>query len=48
MKKRNRPIVVTGGSGRFGNLLRKKNFSKFIFPSKKELNILKIGSIEKY
>lgn len=48
MKKKNRPIVVTGGSGRFGKVLRERKFSEFIFPSKKELNILKTGSIERY
>ena len=48
MKKKNRLIVVTGGSGRFGKILREKKYSNFIFPSKKELNILRINSIEKY
>jgi|TARA_B110000444_G_C18665204_1_gene512640 dTDP-4-dehydrorhamnose reductase len=41
-------FVVTGGSGRFGQELKKKNTKKFIFPSKKELNILKFESIYKY
>ena len=41
-------IVVTGGSGRFGKVLKKKTNKKYLFPSKKELNILKINSIIKY
>lgn len=48
MKKKNRLIVVTGGSGRFGKILREKKYPNFIFPTKKELNILRINSIEKY
>ena len=43
-------IVVTGGNGRFGKVLKKykqKN-KNFLFPSKKELNILNEKSIEKY
>ena len=44
----NKKIVVTGGSGRFGKLLKKKNNKNFIFPTKKELNILKIDKIIKY
>ena len=42
-------IVITGGSGRFGSVLKKKYKSKNIFyPSKKDLNITCIQSIEKY
>ncbi len=43
-------IVVTGGSGRFGSVLKKHctNNKKYLFPSKKELNILNINSIRKY
>ena len=42
-------IVVTGGTGRFGSVLKKNKFgSKMLFPKKKELNINKIGSIKKY
>ena len=40
-------IIVTGGSGRFGQVLRKK-FPNFLYPSKKELNVTKISSIEKF
>ena len=47
MKKKNL-IIVTGGTGRFGKVLKKKKYSNFIFPSKKELNILNLVSIEKY
>ena len=41
-------IVVTGGSGRFGKVLKKKTNKKYLFPSKDELNILKTNSIIKY
>jgi dTDP-4-dehydrorhamnose reductase len=42
-------IVVTGGSGRFGSILKKiKTNNKIYFPTKKELDILKIISIKKY
>jgi len=42
-------IVITGGTGRFGLKLRKiKNRYKLFFPSKKELNILKLKSILNY
>ena len=40
-------IVVTGGAGRFCNVLKNYNTIKiYFFPSKKELNILKINSIK--
>ena len=45
MKKK---IIVTGGSGRFGKILKKQNFKNFIFPNKKQLNILKYSNIENY
>ena len=46
MKKR---ILVTGGSGRFGTILKKlKTNYKFFFPNKKTLDITKIRSIQKY
>ena len=41
-------IVITGGAGRFGKILREKKFKNFYFPSKHELNILKPNSIENY
>ena len=42
-------IVVTGGSGRFGKVFRKiKTKNKIYFPSKKQLNILSLSSIERY
>tara|TARA_B100000029_G_C17571772_1_gene956836 strand:+ start:543 stop:1265 length:723 start_codon:yes stop_codon:yes gene_type:complete len=42
-------IVVTGGTGRFGQELKKiKNNYKLFFPKKSELNILKIKSISRY
>ena len=49
MKSIKKKIIITGGEGRFANTLKKinKNLNIF-FPNKKELNILKIKSIEKY
>ena len=42
-------IIVTGGSGRFGQVLKKhKTKFKIIFPSKFELNILNEKNIKKY
>ena len=42
-------IVVTGGGGRFGTILRKNYIStKIFYPKKKQLDILREESIEKY
>ena len=41
-------IVVTGGSGRFGIILKKNVGKNYIFPNKKSLNILNLSSIIKY
>ena len=42
-------IIITGGSGRFGEHLKKiKSSHKLFFPNKKKLNILKLKSIETY
>ena len=42
-------IVITGGNGRFGSVLKKiNNKNSFIFPTKKQLNILKLNSINNY
>ena len=42
-------IVVTGGSGRFAQSLKKiKSKYKFIYPSKNSLNITKVKSIKKF
>ena len=42
-------IIVTGGSGRFGEHLKKiKSRHRLFFPNKKDLNILKPKSIENY
>ena len=41
-------ILVTGGDGRFANILKKNNkFLNLYFASKKECNILDIKSINK-
>ena len=45
---RNKKIVVTGGSGRFGIELKKSSPRNFIFPNKKQLNILNINSVLKF
>ena len=42
-------IVITGGNGRFGSVLKKIiNKKNLLFPTKKELNILKLNSIKSY
>ena len=47
--KFNYNIVITGGSGRFGSVLKEEYRSKKIFyPTKKKLNITSVKSIEKY
>lgn len=48
MKKKRNLIVVTGGTGRFGVILKKKKFKNFIFPTKTKFNILDIKSLEKF
>ena len=46
---KNLKIVFTGGSGRFGKIFKKTKSKHIIyFPTKRELNILNIASIEKY
>ena len=48
-KKFNKKIVVTGGSGRFAKSLKNKKFKNiFLFPNKKDLNILNEESILRY
>jgi dTDP-4-dehydrorhamnose reductase len=44
----NLKIIVTGGSGRFGRILKKNVGSNYLFPKKNQLNILKLGSLIKY
>ena len=42
-------IVITGGSGRFGSILKKiYKSNKLFYPKKSQLNILSTKSIEKY
>ena len=42
-------IIITGGNGRFATILKKSESDlNFLFPSKTQLNILKISSIKKY
>ena len=38
-------IIVTGGSGRFGKILKKNVGTNYVFPKKSQLNILKLNSI---
>ena len=46
MKKK---ILVTGGTGRFGTVLKKlKTNYEILFPSKKILDVTKYKSIQKY
>ena len=45
----NKKIIVTGGNGRFAQVLKKENKKlKILFPSKKLFNILSMGSMRKY
>jgi|TARA_B100000767_G_scaffold253433_1_gene258023 dTDP-4-dehydrorhamnose reductase len=41
-------IVVTGGSGRFGKILKDATNEKYKFPNRNKLNIMSLSSIEKY
>ena len=42
-------IIFTGGSGRFGEVFKKKtNFKDILFPTKKELDILNLKQIQRY
>ena len=42
-------IIITGGTGRFGSVLKKtKSKYDIFYPTKNELNILKYKSIKKY
>jgi|TARA_B110000971_G_scaffold190331_1_gene201306 dTDP-4-dehydrorhamnose reductase len=45
----NKKIIITGGDGRFAKVLKNAKLKlNFIFPSKDQLNITKISSIQKY
>ena len=45
----NKKIIVTGGNGRFAQVLKKENKKlKILFPSKKLFNILSMTSMRKY
>ena len=49
MKKSNKRIIVTGGDGRFGKVLKKtKNKLDILYPGKNQLNILSLVSLNKY
>ncbi len=49
MKLKSKKIVVTGGTGRFSEVLKKTKFGKkCLYPKKTQLDILTIKSIEKY
>ena len=49
MKKNKNKIVVSGGNGRFATVLRKTiNSKSYYFPTKSQMNILSLGSLEKY
>tara|TARA_B100000767_G_scaffold196169_1_gene183168 strand:+ start:4533 stop:5246 length:714 start_codon:yes stop_codon:yes gene_type:complete len=45
----NKKIIVTGGNGRFAQVLKKENKKlKILFPPKKIFNILNVNSMKKY
>ena len=47
--KSNKKIIITGGNGRFAQVLKNENKKLNIFyPSKKIFNILNINSMKKY
>ena len=49
MKKNINKIVVSGGNGRFATVLRKTiNSKNYYFPSKSQMNILNLKSLERY
>ena len=49
MKLINKNIVITGGEGKFAQVLKKTNRKlKIFYPNKKELNILSVQSIKQY
>jgi len=49
LKKNINKIVVSGGNGRFATVLKKTvNSKNYYFPSKSQMNILNISSLEKY
>tara|TARA_B110000305_G_scaffold160364_1_gene177450 strand:+ start:139 stop:291 length:153 start_codon:yes stop_codon:yes gene_type:complete len=42
-------VVITGGEGRFAQILKRDNKKlNILYPNKKELNILSFSSIKKY
>ena len=46
---RKKKIIITGGNGRFATAIKKSKINlNFIFPSKSQLNILKISSIKNF
>ena len=45
--RKKKKVLVTGGSGRFGIILKKLNYKNYVFPSKKQLDITNIKSIER-
>ena len=49
LKKNSYKILVTGGKGRFGKILKTiKTKHKLIFPKKEFFNILKVSKMRKY
>jgi 23S rRNA U2552 (ribose-2'-O)-methylase RlmE/FtsJ len=45
----NKKIIITGGNGRFGSILKNiYRSNRLFYPNKKELNILSTKSVEKY
>ena len=47
--KQKKKIIVTGGTGRFGSVLKKTKFNyQLLFPTKNKLNIMKFNKIKNY
>ena len=47
--KKKKKIIISGGSGRFGSVIKKFNtIHKIYFPSKNEFNILKTSQMNSY
>lgn len=44
----NKKIIVTGGTGRFGKILKKNVTKNFLFPTKSQLNILNLNKLINY
>ena len=48
MSNKKKKIVVSGGTGRFGKVLKKNVDSNYLFPDKKQLDITSLKSVNNY